>query len=94
MRKIYRGHPIPAWPKERPRKLTEGKKDLVLIAGEDIGSFDACTSMRVLELVMAKDACVSFSHSVCELRPCSFDVVYLVPVISTRCVPDGQDPIT
>ena len=22
---------------------------------------------------MAKDACVSFSHSVCELRPCSFD---------------------
>ena len=35
-----------------------GEKNLVLMAGEDIGSFDACK--RVLELVMAKDAWVSF----------------------------------
>ncbi|KAL4073325.1 nucleoside phosphatase family-domain-containing protein [Scleroderma yunnanense] len=45
----------------------DGEKRTVLMAGEDIGSFEACK--RVLELVMAKDA-------VCELKPCSFDGVY------------------
>lgn len=39
---------------EIPR--VNGEKKLVLMAGEDIGSFDACK--RVLELVMAKDAYV------------------------------------
>ncbi|KIJ60201.1 hypothetical protein HYDPIDRAFT_170346 [Hydnomerulius pinastri MD-312] len=39
----------------------------VLMAGEDVGSFEACN--RVLELVMAKDA-------MCEVKPCSFDGVY------------------
>ncbi|KAG6330229.1 hypothetical protein ID866_8861 [Astraeus odoratus] len=44
-----------------------GEMKTVIMAGEDIGNFDACK--RVLELVMAKDA-------VCELKPCSFDGVY------------------
>ncbi|KAG8214355.1 nucleoside phosphatase family-domain-containing protein [Butyriboletus roseoflavus] len=39
----------------------------VLMAGEDVGSFEACN--RVLELVMAKDA-------ICEVKPCSFNGVY------------------
>ncbi|KAF8837850.1 hypothetical protein BDN67DRAFT_151247 [Paxillus ammoniavirescens] len=39
----------------------------VLMAGEDIGSFEACN--RILELVMAKDA-------ICEVKPCSFNGVY------------------
>ena len=42
---------------------------------------------------MAKDACVSFSHSVCELRPCSFDAGDSVlegrlPVISLLDAPE------
>ncbi|KAI5981290.1 nucleoside phosphatase family-domain-containing protein [Pisolithus albus] len=44
-----------------------GERKSVVMAGEDIGGFEACK--RVLELVMAKDA-------VCELKPCSFDGVY------------------
>ncbi|KIK23478.1 hypothetical protein PISMIDRAFT_453782 [Pisolithus microcarpus 441] len=47
--------------------LGNGQQKTVVMAGEDIGGFEACK--RVLELVMAKDA-------VCELKPCSFDGVY------------------
>ena len=74
-----------------------GEKTLVLMAGEDIGGFGACN--RVLEFVMAKDACVLFLsihlrvlifyRSVCELKPCSFDSV-IVPasfVIPAHCSP-------
>jgi guanosine-diphosphatase len=39
----------------------------VLMAGGDIGGFEACN--RVVELVMAK-------HAICEVKPCSFDGVY------------------
>ncbi|OBZ68841.1 Guanosine-diphosphatase [Grifola frondosa] len=44
------------------------------MAGEDIGSFDACN--RIVELVMAKDA-------ICEVKPCSFNGVYQ-PSLSRR----------
>jgi guanosine-diphosphatase len=44
-----------------------GTKRNVTMAGEDVGSFEACN--RVVELVMAKDA-------LCEVKPCSFDGVY------------------
>lgn len=53
--------------KEVEIPLGNGQKKTVVMAGEDIGAFEACS--RVLELVMAKDA-------VCELKPCSFDGVY------------------
>ncbi|KAF9222946.1 hypothetical protein BS17DRAFT_782856 [Gyrodon lividus] len=51
---------------EIPPSNGEGNRT-VLMAGEDIGSFEACN--RFLELVMAKDA-------ICEVKPCSFNGVY------------------
>ncbi|KAJ3539395.1 hypothetical protein NMY22_g4762 [Coprinellus aureogranulatus] len=44
-----------------------GKMKKVWMAGEDVGSFEACE--RVVQLVLAKDA-------VCEMKPCSFNGVY------------------
>ncbi|KAF8120617.1 nucleoside phosphatase family-domain-containing protein [Boletus edulis] len=53
--------------KEVDVPLADGSKVKVLMAGEDVGSFEACN--RVLELVMAKDA-------MCNVKPCSFNGVY------------------
>ena len=51
--------PNPCWTqgiaKEAEILQVNGEKNLVLTAGKDIGHFDSCK--RVLELVMAKDAC-------------------------------------
>ncbi|TEB27788.1 guanosine-diphosphatase [Coprinellus micaceus] len=44
-----------------------GKLKKVWMAGEEVGSFEAC--QRVVQLVLAKDA-------VCEMKPCSFNGVY------------------
>ncbi|KAH9891797.1 nucleoside phosphatase family-domain-containing protein [Cubamyces lactineus] len=51
-----------------------GQKWNVTMAGEDIGSFEACN--KVVELVMAKD-------SVCEVKPCSFNGVYQPSLLET-----------
>ncbi|THH04946.1 hypothetical protein EW145_g5152 [Phellinidium pouzarii] len=46
----------------------------VTMAGNDVGSFEACN--RIIELVMAKDA-------VCQVKPCSFNGVYQPSILET-----------
>ena len=70
-----------------------GEKRNVMMAREDVGSFEGCNRLVQLQLVLAKDASVSFYHSlflgvdkvnsICELKPYSFDGVPQ-PLLLTR----------
>ncbi|KAF4617218.1 hypothetical protein D9613_006321 [Agrocybe pediades] len=64
------GNPCLARGTKRTVEVTDEstqKKRNVTMAGEEIGSFEACD--RIVQLVLAKDA-------VCEMKPCSFNGVY------------------
>jgi len=64
------GNPCLARGTKRDVEITDehtGEKKTVTMAGDDIGSFEACD--RIVQLVLAKDA-------ICELKPCSFNGVY------------------